>query len=306
MKKLLITTVSLLLAGLSFAQQDAQFSQNMFNRLPVNPGVAGSNDAICATLLYRQQWLGFISGGEGIPKTGLLTIDAPVKILHGGIGLTVINDQIGFNNATGARLAYAYSLNLGSGRLGIGLGAGILNMGVDGNNWVVQQQNDPNVPQSSSDLKPDFDFGLYYNTTDLYVGVSSTHLAGGNMNLSTATYTVARHYYLLGGYNYSLNQTWMLKPSFWIKSDLASTQYDVNMSVLYNNLVWGGVSYRVKDAIVALLGMNIGSFKVGYSYDITTSRIKNYSSGSHEIMLGYCFKPKVGKPLPLNRNVRFL
>ncbi len=305
MKRILTIALFALIGSYSFGQQDAQFSQNMFNKLSVNPGFAGSNDAICATLLYRQQWLGFVPGNEGIPKTGLLSIDAPVKLLHGGLGLTVVNDQIGFNSSTGVRLAYAYRMNVGPGKLGIGLDAGIYSMNMDGI-WVSQNPNDPNIPPASSDLKPDFDFGLYYNTTDLYVGLSSTHLAESDLTLSNANYGMARHYYLMGGYNYSLNPTWMLKPSVWIKSDLASTQYDVNLSVLYNNLVWLGASYRMKDAIVAMVGVNVGSFKIGYSYDVTTSNVKNYSGGSHEIMLGYCFTPNPTKPLPLNRNVRFL
>lgn len=288
------------------AQQDAQFSQNMFNKLPVNPGYAGTSDAICGTLLYRQQWLGFIKGNEGIPKTALLSVDAPVKAIHGGLGLTVISDKIGFESGIAAKLAYSYHMDLGPGKLGIGLDAGILQKGIEGGKWVAVTPSDPSIPVTSSDLSPDFGLGLYYTTSDLYVGASTTHLAKGDLTLGAANFGVARHYYFLGGYNYTVNPIWTVKPSFWIKSDFASTQFDVNVTALYNNLFWFGPSYRLKDAIVAMVGVNVGNLKIGYSYDITTSKIKTYSSGTHEIMIGYCFKPNITKPLPLNRNVRFL
>jgi type IX secretion system PorP/SprF family membrane protein len=303
-------TFCFLLCGLSsMAQQDPQFSQNMFNRLPINAAVAGGNDAICATLLYRQQWLGFLPKNEGIPKTGLISLDAPIKMLHGGLGLTIISDKIGFESGVGLKLAYAYRMNVGSGKLALGVDAGILQKGISPT-WVAVNMSDPNLPSATSAISPDFGFGAYYNNNNLYAGFSTTHLAEGAMKLGPATYGIARHYYIVGGYNYELNPTWTLKPSFWAKTDFASTQLDVNVTALYNNLIWGGVSYRMKDAIVPMVGMNIGNIKVGYSYDYTMSNLKHGEAGkmvmTHEIMLGYCFKPNPTKPLPLNRNVRFL
>src|SRR5687768_5371437 len=111
MKKILTSLVLASSALLGFSQQDAQFSQNMFNRLAINPGYAGSNNAICTNLLGRQQWMSF----PGAPKTFLLSIDAPIKMIHGGAGLTIAQDQLGFEKTLIANLTYAYRMPLGPG-----------------------------------------------------------------------------------------------------------------------------------------------------------------------------------------------
>jgi type IX secretion system PorP/SprF family membrane protein len=117
---------------------------------------------------------------------------------------------------------------------------------------------------------------------------------------------MARHYYVMAGYAYDAGTLLQIKPSILAKTDAASTQLDINLLADYNNQFWGGVSYRLQDAIVALVGVKFGSFRVGYSYDVTTSKIRGYSSGSHEIMLGYCFKPMDKKPTQKHHSVRFL
>ena len=117
----------------SLAQQDPQFSQNMFTKLSVNPGVAGANDAICATLLYRNQWTGF--GGE--PKTMLFTADMPIDLLHGAVGLSVYAaDNLGAEKNLNLRVAYAYRAELGAGRLGIGVDLGYHQKSIDGSKFV--------------------------------------------------------------------------------------------------------------------------------------------------------------------------
>ncbi|MBL7892120.1 MAG: PorP/SprF family type IX secretion system membrane protein, partial [Bacteroidia bacterium] len=128
MKKTLTTLALAVIAGASFAQQDAQFSQNMFNKLSINPGFAGTNKAICATALYRQQWVSF----PGAPKTGLISIDAFVNPVHGGLGLTVCSDQLGFDKTLIAKAAYSYHMVVGPGTLGIGLEAGMIQKQLSG------------------------------------------------------------------------------------------------------------------------------------------------------------------------------
>ncbi len=285
------------------AQQDAQFSQNMYNRLSVNPAYAGSNDATCITLLGRNQWVGF----EGAPKTGLISVEGPVIAAHGGFGVTIGYDQLGFEKSLGARIAYAYRTDLGPGKLGLGIDAGILQKSINGN-WVATDPvaNDKSIPAAVSATAPDFTFGAYYNTTDLYFGLSASHLAEGDLKYGSINYKMARHYYIIGGYKKDITSSLAIMPSAWIKSDASATIFDINCNLLYDNRFWGGLSYRFTDAIVAMVGANSGNFKFGYSYDITTSAIRGYSSGTHEIMLGYCFKTTSAKPLPRNMNVRFL
>lgn len=303
---ILVFVVSL---SLSFAQQDAQFSQNMYNRLPVNPAYAGSNNAICGTLIARNQWMGF----DGAPKTGFIALDAGVPVLYGGVGLTIGYDQLGFEKNLALRAAYAFRFPIATGKLAIGIDAGFLQKSVDlnGGKWITTDgtngSNDKSIPPSgSSAMAPDFSLGAYYNTNDLYFGISTTHLAKGDIKYNQITTVMARHYYIIGGYSYDINQTLTLKPSIWVKSDAASTIADINLNLLYNNLIWGGVTYRYTDAIIALAGVNVNNFKIGFSYDITTSSIRRYSNGTVEFMLGYCMKPNRAKPLPKNGNIRFL
>lgn len=306
MKKVLFS-VFCVFAGLSaFAQQDPQFSQNMYNRLSVNPGYAGSNGTMCGTLIARQQWSGF----TGSPKTALLSVDAPSKLLRGGIGGTVISDQQGFEKTMMVKLAYAYRLSLGAGTLGIGADLGVLTKSFSGT-WVATDgvANDNAIPQNQNDLTPDFSFGAYYSSREIYVGVSTTHLTAAE--LKNNKITLARHYYVMAGYNKMVGSDLELRPSILVKTDASSTQLDANFSVMYKNMFWGGASYRVKDAIVPMLGyqkvMTSGStFRIGYSYDLTTSKIKNYSSGSHELMVGFCMKMEDKDHIQKKKTVRFL
>ena len=308
MRKLITTGVFIALLTCGYhasAQQDPQFSQNMFAKLPVNPGVAGANDAICGTLLYRNQWTGF--GGE--PKTMLFTADMPLDILRGGVGLSVYAaDQLGAEKNFSARAAYAYQANLGSGRIGLGLNLGYHQKSLNGSKFIYNDDNDNSIPLGSvSGGAFDLGLGAYYQTEKLYAGISTQHLTKGNIKYDNISTTLERHYYLMGGYSLDLTSSLILKPSILVKTDGVSVQADINANVLINNRFWAGASYRLQDAIVLMAGLEIiPNLKLGYSYDITTSDIKTYSSGTHEIMLGYCFKKAKNVKRQFHRNVRFL
>lgn len=301
----LLIVAGIVVSATVTAQQDPQFSQHMFARLPVNPGYAGSNEAICATLLYRNQWTGF--GGE--PKTTLFTADMPVDAIHGAIGLSVYaSDQLGAENNLNIRGAYAYRADLGSGRIGIGVDFGYHQKSLDGSEFIYNDNGDNNIPTGSvSGGTLDLGFGLHYSTEKLYVGISSTHLTEGDIEYENVRTSLARHYWLMAGYSADLSPSLTLKPALLVKSDAVTTQYDFNANLLINNRFWVGAGYRMEDAIVLMAGLEIiPNLKLGYSYDLTTSDIRTYSSGTHEIMLGYCFKPaKVVKRM-FHRNVRML
>jgi type IX secretion system PorP/SprF family membrane protein len=305
MKKLLLSAILVTsLSATSFAQQDPQFSQNMFNKLYTNPAYAGSNDGICGTLIYRDQWSGF----EGSPTTGLFSIDAPVNFLHGGLGLTIMaTDELGFENTFGVKLAYAFRFNVGSGNLAIGVDAGLLQKSIDGD-FKFNDPNDPIIPTSSvsGSVLPDLGAGIYYNSDKLYVGASMSHLLESEVDYGDFTTTMARHIYATAGYRLEFSPSLSLTPSFHLKNVADQTQLDINANLHINNRFWIGGSYRLEDAIILMAGLNITpNLRLGYSYDMTTSDLKDYSNGSHEIMLGYCYKIKK-KITPIIRNVRFM
>lgn len=309
MKKLYILLSAIALFSITAsAQQDPQYSQFWFTRMGINPGYAGANGAYCGTLLYRNQWTGF--GGE--PKTFYFSLDAPVYVLHGGLGLNFANDQIGFNTNRNFGLSYAYRTQLGNGRLGVGVGVSYYQQSIDGSKFIYNDLGDQSIPTTNvSAGTVDLSFGAYYNTDKLHVGLSSLHLQEGEISLSTpsgSTKTkLARHYYVDLGYIVNLTPSLDLKPAVLIKTDAASTQVDINANLVYNNRFWGGLSYRLQDAIVLNLGLEvIEHLKLGVAYDITTSDVKTYNDGTFEVGLNYCYKFVKVRPKTFHKTVRFL
>lgn len=297
-------------AGVSFAQQDPQFTQYMFDRLSVNPGSAGTAGNMCVTALMRQQWTGF----EGAPKTGLFNFQMPISKISSGAGLSVYLDNLGQEKTTVGRLHYAYHRKLGAGTFGIGLYAGLTSRSL-GSDWnaVDPVAEDDAIPDNgSSDSGFDLGAGLYYVSPTFYAGLSSTQLP--ETELKDVSIKNVRHYYIMAGYDWAIggNKKYILQPSALVKTDAASTQLDLTATFLYNNMVWLGVSYRTEDAICPLIGYQYqfpngkGALKLGYSYDVTTSELSNYSSGGHEVMLNYCFTIVKKPDLQIYRNVRFL
>jgi type IX secretion system PorP/SprF family membrane protein len=299
----IFTLIALFCTTFAFAQQDPQFSQYMFNKLSFNPAVAGSKDAICLGALYRNQWVDF----DGAPKTGVFNVDAPIGQIF-ALGASILVDEIGFDKTLDAKLALAARPRIGAGRLGIGVSLGFLQKSIDGD-WRFNEANDPMIPlqKESASVVPDVGAGLYYYTNKFYLGVSATHLTGAELEYDNINTTLTRHYYGTVGYSFELSPSWDLRPSVLVKSDEVEMQVDINATAVYNNRFWGGVSYRLEDAIVGMVGFNItNDLRFGYSYDFTTSEISNFSSGTHEVTLGYCFTIKRTPTYYMNRNVRFL
>jgi len=293
----------------AFSQQDPQFTNNMFYKLGVNPGYAGAEGTISGIILNRYQWVGF----EGAPKTLVFSAEAAIDAFGspGGIGLNIVSDELGFEKNTQLNVNYAYSKILGIGKLGIGLSAGIYNKSINGE-WEVPEDNlgiytqpnsDPAIPQGEvSQMALDAGLGLYLSSNQYFIGVSVTHLNQASIKFSdlASTYLV-RHYYLMGGYNIKLSDPlFELRPSFLFKSDFASWQLDINTNIVFNDRFWGGISYRVQDAIALLMGMEMeNGLRFGYSFDLVTSSVARYGFSSHEIFVSYSLD------LERNRNQKY-
>lgn len=302
--KIRFTVAALIACAFSAsAQQDPQFSMNMFNRMAVNAGYAGTNGAICGTAIGRQQWIGF----EGAPRTFVLNVDAPIQALKGGLGLSIMSDQIGVENNVNAKLAYSYHLKLGEGTLGAGIELGMMNKNLNGGLNPLQP-GDNAIPTSAVGATV-FDMGLgaYYTTKRFYAGLSTTHLPQSTFNLDTYQYQARRHYYLMAGYNWQLaNPDLMVVPSIFLKN-AATTQLDVNANVHYKNKYFAGLSYRMQDAFIVMVGGNVyKDLRLALAYDVNTSKLNPYNNGTLEFMLNYCFKVKTDKPRQIYRNVRYL
>lgn len=312
MKRFLTYCLSVFFTLSVFAQQDPQVSMNMFNHMTINPGYAGSNEAICLTAIQRQQWMGF----EGSPMTTIFEVNTPINPINSGIGLSIYNDEIGNETDLSLKVSYAYRLEVGMGKLGMGLSFGLLNKAFD-ENWVATDDpnSDPKIPGKDSRMGFDAGFGLFYRTNDIYLGLSSTHLTQQEIKFpeqdNIAKVTEVRHYYITSGYNYQLpaNPLIELRPSVLIKSDFTSSQFDINLMGIYNKRFFGGVSFRAGsfDALIAMLGMQLkNNLRFAVAYDLNMSKLSNYNSGSLEIMVGYCFNIIFIKNQGGNKSVRWL
>ncbi len=302
MLRILIFLVSFFSVLTVSAQQDVQFSQNMFNKLANNPGFAGSRGVIATSVLHRTQWMGF----EGAPSSQNFSIDAEVPILNGGVGLNIVKDNIAAFSNLGLQASYAYRTELGLGQIGMGLSFGMFQSGINGGDLKPSQSGDAAIP--SEDVKGskiDFGAGVYFNTQDVYIGLSSAHLTEPEIEWNDGqSFTLSRHYFLIAGYYHELNAIFSLNPSIYLKSDGATSQLDINSNIIYNNKMWGGVSYRLDQGLVLLAGADINpDLRFGIGYDIGMS---NPMGNSIEIMLGYNFKLKIDKAVSKYKNPRFL
>ena len=308
MKKTIVLIAVALSAKVLPAQQDYQFSMNMFNRLAVNPAYAGMNKTLCATAFYRNQWAGF----EGAPKTTLVSVDYG-RILGGGLGLTAYQDQVGFQKILKTKLAYSYHQMLNIGTIAFGVDMGMIQQTISGNFRAPTDVPDQYIPvDGASGATYDVGAGVYYTTRRLYVGVSSLQIPQSEIGSSTPyAYQTSRHYYVMAGYTFKPNPMWEITPSIFSKSVLATTQIDLNTLVKWNKTLFGGLSYRLSDAVIAMAGIEHRfskqlSTRLGYSYDLTTSAVRAYSGGSHELMFGLCYKITPDGGSTSHMNVRFL
>jgi len=300
-KTILFISLITLYCGVSQAQQVPQFSQNMFNKLANNPAIAGSSDKVNATVLHRSQWMGF----DGAPTTLNLSVESPIQILHGGIGLNIVSDAIAEYSNLGLQLSYAYQIDLGekdgTEKLGIGVSAGMFQSGLDGGNLSPA---DPENFATESGAVSDFGGGIYYHTQDAYIGLSTLHITEPTIENVENIIGLSRHYFLLAGYYHEITPLISLNPSIYLKSDGSTSQLDINTNIIYNNKMWGGVSYRLDEGIVLLTGMNINDdLKFGIAYDVVLNKIQN---NSIEFMLGYSFKVDYDRPIKSYKNPRYL
>jgi type IX secretion system PorP/SprF family membrane protein len=199
-------------------------------------------------------------------------------------------------------------MNVGNGKLSLGVDFDFLQHELDGEFRAPDgTANDPAIPSNGvSGTTFDMGAGIYYQSEKWYAGVSSTHLLEGSVDLDRFSKDFERHFYGMLGYTFDITPSFQLKPMVFVKNVTDNTTIDVNVNAHFNNRFWGGISWRNEDAFVVMAGLNIiENLKLGYSYDFTTSELRDYSDGTHEIMLGYCFNVKKRVPVSI-KNVRFL
>ncbi|MBL1279243.1 MAG: PorP/SprF family type IX secretion system membrane protein [Fluviicola sp.] len=307
----LVVLFLVVLGSSAYAQQQKIITNFMYDKMSLNPGETGIDEGICGVMLYRNQW----DKVNGAPNSMLLNIEANMnRWFPGGIGINVFHDQIGFNRQNNVMLNYSYPLQInGLGTLGIGVGLGLMNFSVSPE-WVPPTTlNDNTLPAGYSANNLDFNFGVYLKgNNDYYVGLSSTQISQslftGGVGTITTTYNTNRHYYLMGGKTFRgiANSNGDIETNLLVRTDLVKTSFDVNARYLWNNIAYGGLTYRLSDAIAFMVGYTpIQNLTVGYSYDMSINRLSSISRGSHEILVKYCYYlPPV--PIQKSKHPRWL
>lgn len=294
MKKFFCFLFLYIIANLAaIAQQDPQFSFNKSTLLTVNPGYAGNDGMINGIILNRYQWVGI----KGAPQTLVFSAEGAAQLFgaNSGLGINIISDKLGFQKNISVSFDYSYRKKTGIGNLGIGTSLGFYNMSVNGDWYIPESEYHGTVgadlPQAeSSQLAFDLGLGMFLSANKYFIGASVTHVNQASIVLGQQTRTyLARHYYLSGGYNISLpDPLFELQPSVYLKTDMVAYQVDFTMDLVYKKRLSAALNYRINDAVGILLGFELNNgIKIGYAYDIMTSALAAYGSGSHEFYVSY-------------------
>lgn len=271
-----------------FAQQDAQYTQYMYNTININPAYAGSRGVLSVFGLHRTQWVGL----DGAPTTNAFSINTPINNSKLGVGLSFVNDRIGptEENTISADVSYTvqtsetYNLSFGI--------KGTANLfSLDVNKLNPANANDPRLYNFDNNFTPNVGAGVYFHSDKLYVGLSvpnffeTTRYEDNSISVTKER----MNFYLIGGYVFDLSPSIKFKPAFLAKTiEGAPLQLDVSGNFLINDKFTIGAAWRWSAAASLMAGFQIsdGLF-VGYGYDLETTRLSKYNSGSHEIFLRF-------------------
>lgn len=286
MKKIYLILVLFAAFSTVNSQQLPLYSQYMMNGFLLNPAMAGSNNYSPIRATTRQQWVGL----TGAPTTYAISGHT---LLAGkmGVGGYIFSDVFGPVSRTGLQGSYAYHLNLGNEtKLSLGLSFSAFQYKLDESNLDIIDAGDYVINGAiETTFVPDANFGAYLYGEKYFVGVAAQQLLQFKIKLENNNNEnqMVRHYFITGGYNFSLGEEFDLQPSLLVKgTEHSPFQLDINLKAFYKRNYWLGFSYRTQDAIVALFGIKIDKYYIGYAFDYTLSKIMDYSSGSHEIMIG--------------------
>jgi len=283
-----LTIFLLLLSFFGYGQQDPQYTHYNYNTMTVNPGYTGSRGHLAIISLYRSQWVGL----EGSPQTITFGIDSPIGVSD-GVGISIIQDQLGPSSETYIDGNYAHQLilNRKGDKLALGLKAGVRFFSLD---WSKGIHRDPDVvfnQNVNSKLLPSIGAGIFYYTKKAYLGLSTPNIFTNQHydEIQEAEALERMHFFLVGGYVFDLNSEVKFKPSFFVKQVLgAPLSVDVSTNFLVYETLNLGVNYRWNESLSALFGFRISpKFNIGYAYDYNINELNNYNTGTHEIFLRF-------------------
>lgn len=279
-----------------FAQQDAQYTQYMYNTININPAYAGSRGVMSVFGLHRTQWVGL----DGAPTTNTFSLNTPISNSNLGVGFSLVNDRIGptSDNTISADISYTVSMNeVYKLSFGIKASGNIFNL--DTEKLTPAQANDPNLQNFNNEFSPNFGAGVYLHSDKLYLGLSVPNFMQDSKynDNEVAVFQERMNFYFIGGYVFDVSQSIKFKPAVLTKMVTGSPlQVDASANFLFFDKFMLGGAYRWDAAVSALAGFQVtdGLF-IGYSYDMETTNLRRYNSGSHEVFLRFELFNKVSK-----------
>ena len=294
MKKIIVVFAFLCLSLISYAQQDSQFTQYMYNTININPAYAGSRESMNIFALHRTQWVGL----DGAPVTNTASINTPINGSNVGLGVSIVNDKIGPSDENNIAVDFSYTIHTSDTyKLSFGLKATANLLNIDFTRLNKDDMNDYNFDTNiDNKFSPNIGIGFYLHSDNTYIGISAPNLletkhfdryAGTGSNSHIASEKI--HYYLIAGHVFDLSSEVKFKPSILTKVvQGAPLQLDISGNFLINEKFVAGLAYRWSAAISATVGFQAtDSWFIGYGYDLETTKLANYNSGSHEIFLRY-------------------
>lgn len=280
----------LIISTVGNAQQQATYAQYMFNGMAINPAYAGSHEALSASFLSRFQNVGL----EGAPTTQTFSAHSPLVNQRMAVGFMVVHDKIGIIGQTGISGVYAYRIPMLNGaNFSFGLQAGI---GMYNARYSQLDTFQPDIlfAEDVRQTRPNFGAGVFYSANSWYAGLSIPHMINNVFTRSTNFKTVkqANPIIVSGGYVFTINQMFKVKPNFLFKLvDERPVELDVNAHLLFDEVLWFGLSYKFSNAFTMMTELQVtDQLRFGYAYSVTTGLIRTAELGSHEILLNYRFK----------------
>jgi len=279
-----------------FAQQDAQYTQYMYNTININPAYAGSRGVMSVFGLHRTQWVGL----DGAPTTNTFSFNTPINNSNLGVGFSLVNDRIGptSDNTISADISYTIPMNeVYKLSFGVKASGNIFNLDTD--KLDPAQANDPNLQNFNNEFSPNFGAGVYLHSDKLYLGLSVPNFLQDSKynDNEVAVFQERMNFYFIGGYVFDVSQSIKFKPAVLTKMVTgAPLQVDASANFLFFDKFMLGGAYRWDAAVSALAGFQVtdGLF-IGYSYDMETTNLRRYNSGSHEVFLRFELFSKVSK-----------
>lgn len=277
-----------------FGQQDAQFTQYMYNGIFFNPAFAGKESGYRFSALHRSQWLNYTGTNGGAPTTQLITASGGIERMNLGFGLHFVNDMIGPTTNQEVNVSLAYHKKIRRGKISIGASGGFFSstFNFDDNNFVNPE---PNIPLAGDETRMNYNFGagIIFDKTDYFIALSSRHLNEPGFDFGDGAFEnqLRNHSYLMAGYRIKTFAQWDFEPSLLLKTvSFNNFSYDISVIASYSQKISGGLAFRGEESVSVLLGYSLlrdNSLRIGYAFDLVIGGIEAKAPTSHEFMLSY-------------------